>query len=137
MAFDRKKYYRDYNKKNYETKIRPRLLTKGILTGERFGHHVGIGNGGGRAEIERRYRIRVTYGITVEDYDKIFDEQGGSCKICGKHQSQINRRLCIDHDHATGKVRGLLCNSCNKVLGHSFENITILNNCIKYLERSV
>lgn len=53
------------------------------------------------------------YGITIEDYNRMFDHQKGRCAICKKHQSELNKRLHIDHNHDTGKVRGLLCSWCN------------------------
>jgi hypothetical protein len=55
------------------------------------------------------------FGITLAEYDKMFNEQGGVCKICGGTNGTI--RLAVDHDHDTGKVRGLLCTRCNLVLG--------------------
>lgn len=52
------------------------------------------------------------YGITLKDYDRMFLAQAGVCDIC--QQSQLdNRPLCVDHNHKTGKVRGLLCAGCN------------------------
>lgn len=57
------------------------------------------------------------YGITTHDYNRLFDEQGGKCAICERHQTGIVKRLFIDHDHTTGKVRGLLCNRCNTAVG--------------------
>ncbi len=57
------------------------------------------------------------YNITLKDYDKMFEEQQGCCFICGRHQSEFNRRLDVDHDHSTSRVRGLLCYSCNTKLG--------------------
>ena len=55
------------------------------------------------------------YNITIEDYDKMFDEQGGVCYIC--HEPSLNQRLSVDHNHETGKVRSLLCSRCNIWLG--------------------
>ena len=57
------------------------------------------------------------YGITEEDYNKMFAEQKGCCAICGKHQSEFKRTLNVDHNHITGNVRGLLCRTCNMALG--------------------
>ncbi len=68
-----------------------------------------------KAAMDRR--LRYTYGITVEDYNAMFIEQRGRCAICGKHQSSLNRVLCVDHNHDTGKVRALLCNGCNTLVG--------------------
>jgi hypothetical protein len=77
--------------------------------------------------------LRRKYNITLDEYNKIFAEQEGKCAICGIHQSELNRPLGVDHDHKTNKIRGLLCNSCNSVLGYSKDDVNILTNSIKYL----
>ena len=64
-------------------------------------------------EEQRISRIR-SYGISVDDYNRMLEEQNGGCYICGK--SYTHRALDIDHDHTTGKVRGLLCSAHNRVL---------------------
>ena len=76
------------------------------------------------------------YGITVEDYDRMYAEQNGRCAICGLHQSQQQRRLHVDHDHETGEVRGLLCMNCNSLLGHACDEVPTLLGAIQYLQRS-
>lgn len=75
------------------------------------------------------------YGITQDDYNRMFVEQGGCCKVCGVHQVSLRNRLSIDHDHITGKVRGLLCIKCNSAIGYVKENISILESMIKYLNQ--
>ncbi len=64
---------------------------------------------------ERSYRRRMVgkYSLTPEKYDEIFISQQGRCKLCHKHQSDLTVRLCIEHDHVTGRVRGLTCHKCN------------------------
>lgn len=59
----------------------------------------------------------VDRSFNTDSYDKLFEEQKGRCAICGKHQIAEKRKLSIDHNHETGKVRGLLCNKCNYTLG--------------------
>lgn len=54
--------------------------------------------------------------ITLEEYDEKFGIQNGRCAICGRHQSEIKRRLDVDHNHKTGQVRGLLCRMCNLII---------------------
>lgn len=73
------------------------------------------------------------YGITTNDYDKILFLQGGTCGICHK-ENPVNKRLYVDHDHFTGKVRGVLCHRCNTLLGHSIDDIKILESAINYLK---
>jgi hypothetical protein len=82
----------------------------------------------------RNYVLIKKYGITVEQYNQLFLEQEGRCKICNRHQSEFKRSLAVDHSHSTNKVRGLLCHHCNKALGHFFENVSTLENAILYLK---
>ena len=70
----------------------------------------------------RRDLFKSRYGITVEEYSKIFEEQEGFCLICKKHQAEFKTRLCVDHCHTTLKVRGLLCRRCNLGLGQYEKN---------------
>ena len=67
----------------------------------------------------------------------MFDEQGGRCKICGVHQSEIKRSLCVDHDHETGKVRGLLCGKCNTAIGLFGDNRELVKLAFEYLENGI
>ncbi|HEX4851715.1 MAG TPA: endonuclease VII domain-containing protein, partial [Puia sp.] len=61
----------------------------------------------------RENQLRTLYGVTPEKYNELFEFQRGRCAICGKHQSELKRKLFVDHNHETGKVRGLLCFKCN------------------------
>lgn len=69
------------------------------------------------------------YRLTKEDYEWLLLEQNNKCAICLEET-----KLCIDHDHKTGKVRGLLCGHCNKVLGFLREDTTLLDNIKNYLK---
>lgn len=79
------------------------------------------------------------YGITYEQYSVMLALQGGLCAIC--HGDEIVKRggkpvrLSIDHNHHTGKVRGLLCTCCNSMLGFAQEDISTLRNAIDYLAK--
>ena len=73
------------------------------------------------------------FGITLNEYNEMFEKQKGCCAICGRHQSEFKRSFDVDHDHKTGKVRGLLCFKCNVVLGFVNDNSNILENMIGYL----
>jgi hypothetical protein len=80
-------------------------------------------------------KIKRIYGVSKEDYEDMYSKQDGCCSICGKKESESNRRLHIDHDHKTGKVRELLCSNCNTTLGKVKDRIDILYKCIKYLKK--
>ena len=80
-----------------------------------------------------RRALKNKYGITEEDYDNFYVEQNGCCAICNKHQSKINRRLSVDHNHKTGKVRGLLCDNCNCGIGNLKDKVSNLESAIIYL----
>ena len=67
-------------------------------------------------ELSRRAKLKYYYDLTTDDYNELLQNQGGCCAVCGKHQSKLKRRFDIDHDHTTGKVRGLLCGGCNRHL---------------------
>lgn len=86
----------------------------------------------------RNYEYKIKYGITIEQYQKLFEKQHGLCAICGKPETRIHRgsvaRLSVDHNHETGKVRGLLCNHCNHCLGLVVESKATLRNMITYLD---
>lgn len=86
--------------------------------------------------IKRGYvnTLKRIYGMTIKDYNKLFTLQKGCCAICGKHQTECNKTLCVDHNHETGEVRGLLCHSCNVALGLLKEDINSINNIINYLK---
>ena len=81
-----------------------------------------------------RKRRAAKLGVSREVRDRMLFAQGGSCKICRRHESEFDRELCLDHCHVTGRVRGLLCNPCNRGLG-SFRDIPAhLRAAADYLE---
>jgi F0F1-type ATP synthase alpha subunit len=57
--------------------------------------------------------LKNVYGITLVQYNEMFETQEGKCAICQRHQNELTRTLCVDHDHKTNKVRALLCVTCN------------------------
>ena len=75
---------------------------------------------------EKHYRW--TYGITLKEYDAMWERQGKSCALCGITEGY---RFVIDHDHADGKVRGILCNPCNVALGLLKEDVALFKKAIK------
>ncbi len=81
----------------------------------------------------RQSRRGRTYGLTAEDLERMLIEQGGLCAICERSPA---RRLCIDHCHATQKVRGLLCDNCNIALGLLDDDPERLRAAIAYVLRA-
>lgn len=82
----------------------------------------------------RRYKqwLKSLYGITIEELNNQSKEQGHVCAICGKAQN--NRKLVVDHNHATGQVRGLLCINCNHGLGSFLDSIKIMKEAMEYIK---
>jgi hypothetical protein len=85
----------------------------------------------------RRHRIRKRFGIDAPEYDAIMKTFGPCCQICGKEEKQPGRngRLSLDHDHATGRLRGAICSNCNLVLGLVQDDPHILAKAIEYLQK--
>lgn len=79
------------------------------------------------------YNLKKLFNMTKEDYERLLVKQNGVCVVC-EDASKNTRRLSVDHDHKTGKVRGLLCMECNMVLGLVKDEVGILQNMIKYLK---
>lgn len=75
--------------------------------------------------------LRATYGITVEEYNSLLEEQNGVCAIC---EDTYKHALCVDHDHKTGEIRGLLCKPCNLAIGNMKDDPDRLRNAARYLE---
>lgn len=67
--------------------------------------------------LSRRAKLKYYYNLTIDDYNIMLKQQDGRCAICRVHQPKLKRRFDIDHNHETGKIRGLLCNHCNQYLG--------------------
>ena len=85
------------------------------------------------------YYLRQRHGMTGSEFDALLTRQGGCCAICGAPQSKHSgarapKRLEVDHNHATGRIRGLLCRRCNTALGLLEDNVGRLKTAISYLE---
>lgn len=83
-----------------------------------------------RREYKRRYDLRTRYGISPEEYDSLLDSQQGKCPIC---ELPLRGTAQVDHDHESGRVRGLLCVTCNLGIGHSRDSPRTLRGAIPYL----
>ncbi len=78
--------------------------------------------------------VKAKSGLTTEEWDAKYYKQRGRCAICGKHQSQEGKRLAVDHDHVTGKIRGLLCMCCNTKLGWLENNFS---SVVHYFKKNI
>ena len=78
--------------------------------------------------------LRRHYGISLTEYNQMLDDQHHGCKICGKDKQQNGRDLAVDHCHSTGKVRGLLCNNCNRALGYFEDDQNRMRLAMQYLD---
>jgi hypothetical protein len=83
-------------------------------------------------------QLKFKYGITLDEYNELLIKQNGVCDICSqiekvKHKNGTLLQLSVDHDHKTGKVRGLLCYKCNSLLGRVNDSIYILDKAKEYL----
>ncbi len=79
--------------------------------------------------------LKNNYRLTVKEFDEMVKRQDGKCGICGGYPGSRTKRLCVDHDHKTNKVRGLLCKKCNSALGLLGNNIYIVNSALDYLKK--
>ncbi len=89
-------------------------------------------NNPNRKLIVRKHDLKRRFNLTIEEYNNLFNNQGGLCAIC--KVSVHDKNLAVDHNHNNGQIRGLLCIPCNLVIGNAKDNKNILLNAIEYLE---
>jgi hypothetical protein len=93
------------------------------------------------AATKRKFNLAKNYGLTVAEYDALLRSQGGVCAVCGKGEPNAHGRtgkqfaLAVDHCHGTGKVRGLLCQKCNRAIGLLGDDPVLMRRAISYLLR--
>lgn len=83
-------------------------------------------------QYSKEYNLQRKFKLSLEEYQVLSDKQGNVCAICG---SSCTRSLAVDHNHNTGEIRGLLCNSCNRGIGYLKDSPDILRKAISYLEK--
>jgi len=83
----------------------------------------------------RDWYFRKTYNISASDVERLYKLQAGKCAVCGDQLIIGTKRLHIDHNHITGKVRGLLCLQCNAGIGSFDDSVSILFKAAAYLEK--
>ena len=116
----------EYNKNYYEKNKQEILRKKKLRVRKEYN----------RSYLARKAEnLKKRYGITLDDYNKMFDSQQGKCAICFTHQTELKVALAVDHRHSDGKVRELLCDGCNRGIGLLREDPVILQSAIRYLEK--
>ena len=83
----------------------------------------------GRRGTCKTCRLEKTYGLSKEDYQHLYTIQNGKCAICKKSNPE-----CVDHNHKTGEVRGLLCGGCNKGIGFLKDSLEVVHEAYQYLK---
>jgi hypothetical protein len=83
----------------------------------------------------KKKHLQQTYGLSLNEYHAKLKAQNHKCAICGTDEVDLQRDLCVDHDHKTGIIRDLLCNACNTGIGMFKEDNSILHKAIAYLKK--
>lgn len=83
-------------------------------------------------EYFKNHRLKNNYGITLEQFNEMYQNQNGLCYICSKEI--VGKQVKVDHNHSTGQVRKLLCHNCNTALGLLGENPSVFYRCAEYLK---
>lgn len=92
----------------------------------------------GGADYHRNWDLKKDFGISLEEYKRLNEEQDGKCAICGGKRMYGNKTgLAVDHNHSTGAIRGLLCDPCNLGLGKFNDDLELLTKAISYLQKTL
>jgi hypothetical protein len=106
-----------------------------FLSLDKFPKHRGMKDGLNPSCKTCKYDLQMEsrFGISIAEYNSILESQKGKCAICGGHQVRKSR-YDIDHNHKTGKIRGLLCSNCNRAIGLLRDNVDTILKAARYLE---
>ena len=86
-------------------------------------------------DVNRKAALKRRYGMTLDQWNDMFAEQEGRCAICGIHAKDEKKQFVVDHCHHTGKIRALLCDSCNLGIGHLDDDINKVALALSYLKK--
>lgn len=87
-----------------------------------------------RSAIQRRHKLKQRYGITPEEFDAMLLAQGNCCAVCKSPDPRHSRGWRVDHNHQTGKIRGVVCNPCNVAIGMAHEDPGVMFQIAVYLK---
>lgn len=135
-AYSKAYYYANKEKAHAKHKVYREKHRERLLKMDRENYHK-------KRETVRAQQLMKKYGLTYEQHQEMFRAQGGACSICGTlfdvafvgHAKGKSNKAHVDHDHVSGKVRGLLCTQCNTALGLFKDNSANLAKAIVYLEK--
>ena len=119
--------------KYYETKKKYRLENKESF--KKYQRDYKEQNREAYARYQKNSGLKKNYGITIDQYEQLLLDQDFTCVIC-EQKLDLGRNTCVDHDHSTGKVRGILCRQCNRTLGLLKDSESLLQNALDYLRRN-
>ena len=126
-----KEYFKQYYLKNRDKKLKYakeyKLKNPGLF--KKYVDKLGYEN---FAKIQRKSYLKRLYNITLEEYEQKLKEQNYCCAICKRHQSKFKKKLHVDHNHKTGKVRDILCAGCNVDVSVVEDRLEVL---LKYLKK--
>ena len=120
--FDKKAWNKKYNKEYYK-RNKERCLAKDHKWQEEHKEQ--------KRKVSRSSHLKRKYNLTPAEFERMVALQDNKCAVCG---DMFTGMPYVDHDHITGRVRGLLCIHCNTMIGHARDNSNILLNGIRYLE---
>jgi len=83
----------------------------------------------------RERHLKRLYGITLDQYNELLEKQNQRCAICDRHKDEFKTNLCVDHDHLSGLIRGLLCTYCNRRLVGRHRDSRILRRIADYIDQ--
>jgi len=127
-----REYMRSYRKKNRDKVIEHRKTYKDSEKGKAVEDAYRKRNWQKIREKQYLRSLWKKYGLLPEEYRRLLQRQKGKCAVCKKIQE---RKLCVDHDHASGTVRGLLCTHCNTAIGHLDGREEWTRQALRYLRR--
>lgn len=143
---DKNAYLREYSKSEKAVTRRKRYVEKIKAEGKISEYNKKYRESGGSEKSKEYYtdnkktvwkncQLKRDYGISLEQYNQLLEQQEHKCNICGTHRDEFKKDLAVDHCHDTGIVRGLLCKNCNTGIGNFKDDIDIMKKAIEYIMR--